>query len=107
MRANETDTILVERSIRNTARALKNKAAEKVLEMEAKGATLEELLTVISGENYKKVFLGGELDTGVASCGQVVGLIRDLPSVKEVIETIIAEARVIGQRLSSLGVFSL
>ncbi len=107
LQAKETDTVLVERSIRNTVRALKNKAAGKVLEMEARGATLEELLTVISGENYKKVFLDGELDAGIAACGQVVGLIHDLPPVKEVIETIIAEARIIGQRLSSLGLFNL
>lgn len=105
LQAKETDTVLVERSIRNTARALRNKAAEKVLEMEARGASLEELLTVISGENYKKVFLNGELDAGVASSGQVVGLINDIPSVKEVIDNIITEAKVIGQRLTSLGVF--
>ncbi len=101
LQAKETDTVLVERSIRNTARALRNKAAEKVLEMEARGATLEELLTVISGENYKRVFLNGELDAGIASCGQVVGLIYDLPTVKEVIDTIITEARAITQRFLS------
>jgi nitronate monooxygenase len=106
LRAKETDTILVERSIRNTHRALRNKAAETALEMEARGASLEELLPVIGGESYKKVFLEGELDAGIASCGQVVGLINDIPTVKEVIEGIVSGAKAIGKRLASLGILA-
>ena len=104
LRIKETDTVLVERSIRNTSRSIRNKAAEKVLEMEARGASLEELLTITTGKNYKKVLLEGELDAGIASCGQIVGLIQDIPTVKEVIDNIITGAEIIGQRLSSLGI---
>lgn len=105
LRSRENETILVMRSIRNTHRVLKNKAAEKVMKMEARGTSVEELLSVIGGENYKKVFLEGSLDSGMASCGQAVGLISDIPTVKEVIDRIIAEAKTVGQHLTSSGLF--
>ena len=106
MRARETDTVFVERSIRRTHRVLWNKAAETVLEMEAGGASLEELLPFIGGEGNKKLFLEGELNAGLAHCGQVVGLINDVPTVKELIERIMIEAKAIGKRLASLGILA-
>ena len=45
----ETDTIVVERSIRNAARIMKNEAALTVARMESEGATLQDLLPVIAG----------------------------------------------------------
>jgi NAD(P)H-dependent flavin oxidoreductase YrpB (nitropropane dioxygenase family) len=46
--ASELDTMLVMRSIGNTHRVWKNRAAEQTAEMEQRGATLEELLQVVS-----------------------------------------------------------
>jgi nitronate monooxygenase len=106
LKARENETVLVERSIRNTHRALRNKAAEKVLEMESKGATLEQLMAWISGENYRKVMLEGELEAGMAYCGQAVGLINDIPTVKEVIDGIVNGARTIGNRLTKIGIIT-
>ena len=57
--------------------------------MESRGATLEEVLTITRGENSQRVYFNGELDGGMAECGQVVGIIKDIPSVKEVIDGII------------------
>lgn len=105
LRSQENETVLVQRSIRNTHRSLRNKAVEKTLELEARGATLEELFPWISGANYRRVVIEGELDVGIAYCGQVVGLINDIPTVKEVIEGIINGAQVIGERLSVMGIF--
>ncbi|BBB32233.1 nitronate monooxygenase [Thermotomaculum hydrothermale] len=90
--AKETDTILVERSLKNTLRALKNKHALKIKEMEEKGATLEELAPLLSGLRGLKALQTGELDDALFACGQVVGLINDIPTVKELIEGIISEA---------------
>lgn len=89
VKAKEVDTVIVERSIGNSHRALKNKASEKVLEMEAKGATLEDLLPITSGEQRKKAFYEGDVDAGMLYCGQDVGLIREVLSVKQVIEGIV------------------
>jgi len=71
--------------------------------MEEKGVSLEELLPMISGLRQKQVLDKGDIDEAILSCGQVVGLIHEIPSVKEIIEGIISEARLIGQRLNNIG----
>ena len=103
LRAREIDTVITQRSIRAPSRVLRNEAVLKVLEMEGRGATLEELLTVTSGQNSTRVYFGGDLEAGVAECGQVVGLLQDGPTVKEVIDGIIDGAReIIEKRLGGL-----
>ncbi|MFC1989272.1 NAD(P)H-dependent flavin oxidoreductase [Chloroflexota bacterium] len=101
--AKETDTLITQRSIRVPARNLRNELALKVLKMESQGATLEDLLTFTRGENARRVYLEGELNGGLAECGQVVGIIHDIPSVKEVIDGIIKGAEeIIREKLYSL-----
>ena len=102
VKARETDTMTIQRSILNTARVIRNKAAEKTLAMEQRGATLEELMTVISGQIGKKAIQEGEMEEAIIACGQCVGMIKDIKSVKEVIEEIIQGARSILQKLNTL-----
>ena len=102
VKARETDTMVIQRSIRNAARTIKNKAAEKALAMEERGASLEELLTVISGRIGQKALLEGDLEGAIIACGQCVGLIHEIKSVKQVMEEIIQGAQSILQRLNSL-----
>lgn len=102
--ASETDTLLIERSITNTARVMKTDFSQGILEMEEKGATLEELLPLISGDRGKKSYISGDINDAVIACGQVTGLIHEIPGVKEIIDGIISEARLIGQRLNRMGI---
>lgn len=102
LNAQETDTLIVERSIRNPARVMHNQAAEEVLEMESKGATLEELMTIISGKVGRIGFLEGKLDTGTLAVGQGVGLIHAIKSVQEVVTEIVAGAQEILARLQRI-----
>ncbi len=88
----ETDTVLVERSLRNTVRVIKNRHAEKVLEMEKRNASLEELAPLLSGKNGKKAIETGDWENALIACGQSVGLIHDIPDTAELIENIIKEA---------------
>jgi nitronate monooxygenase len=45
----------------------------------------------------------GDMEAGVWSCGMVAGLIHDIPSVKELIDRIMAQADdIIRQRLSGM-----
>jgi NAD(P)H-dependent flavin oxidoreductase YrpB (nitropropane dioxygenase family) len=104
LNARETDTLLIERSIQNAARVMKTELSQKALEMEEKGATLEELLPLISGDRSKRSYISGNVNDGAIACGQVVGLIHDLPTVKEIIDGIINEARLISQRLYRRGI---
>jgi NAD(P)H-dependent flavin oxidoreductase YrpB (nitropropane dioxygenase family) len=102
VKARETDTMVIQRSIRNAARTIKNKAAEKALSMEDRGASLEELLTVISGRIGQKALLEGDLEGAIIACGQCVGLIHEIKSVKEVIEEMIQGAQSILMNLNSM-----
>jgi len=104
LQASETDTLMIERSIKNPARVMKTDFAQHVLEMEERGATLEELLPLISGQRGKQALEKGDINDAVLACGQVVGLIHEIPSVKEIIEGIISEAKLIGQRLYNIGI---
>ncbi len=106
LEARENDTMLIQHSIRNTARVMKNPPAEKTLEMENKGATLEELIPVISGLKEKELMETGNKEAGIIHCGQVVGVIDQVKSIKEIIDDMVNGAQEIGGRLKGLGVFS-
>ncbi len=102
LKATELDTMIIERSIQNAARVIRNNAAERALELEKNGAGLEELLTVISGNLGLKAYQEGDINAGVISCGQVIGLIENLESVQEVIEEIVEGACEIHRRLGAI-----
>ncbi len=98
--ARETDTMVVERSIRNAARIMKNRAAMTVARMESEGATLEDLLPVIAGRVGREAYLSGDIELGAIACGQVVGRITEIKSVAEIIRDIMGEAEDILQGLT-------
>ncbi len=102
LQCQENQTLTVQRSIRNTHRVLKNEAAIQVLEMESRGATLEELLPWISGDKYRQCILEGQLEVGMAYCGQAVGLIENIPTAKDLINSIMEETKLICDRLSGM-----
>ncbi|MDD5093593.1 MAG: nitronate monooxygenase [Dehalococcoidia bacterium] len=100
LKSTERDTVVIMRSLQNTHRVLRSKAVEDIQKLEARGARLEELLPLISGAAYRRVFLDGELDAGMNSVGEAVGLVSDVPTVKELIDRIVSQAEaIIGQRL--------
>jgi len=88
----ERDTMFVLRSLRNTARVIKNPVAARVAEMENQGAGIEELLPLVSGKKELELMESGNMDSGLLHCGQVVGLIHDVPAVSEIMEKVVAEA---------------
>jgi nitronate monooxygenase len=98
--ATEADTAYLMKSIKNPSRVIKNAVSAKVAEMEAQGATLEELIPIIAGQGGA-VFDDGKIDSQLASAGQAIGLIHDVPTVKELIDRIVDEAIEIRQRLNA------
>lgn len=70
--------------------------------MEERGATLEELVTVVSGQRYKQALESGDLNVGVFYSGQCIGLIHDVPSVEELISRIMSEAEEVRRRLNAM-----
>jgi len=101
--ASELDTRLVMRPLRNTERVLTNEAVERLLEKEkALGADLkfEDIINEVAGV-YPRIMMDGDMDAGAWSCGMVAGLIYDIPTCKELIDRIMAEAdQIINERLA-------
>jgi NAD(P)H-dependent flavin oxidoreductase YrpB (nitropropane dioxygenase family) len=104
--ANELQTRLIMRPLRNTERVLTNATAEEILAIERdKGAatTIEDIRHLVGGAGNRRVLQDGELDAGACSCGMVAGLIHDIPTCKELIDRIMAEAEaIIRSRLEGL-----
>jgi nitronate monooxygenase len=103
LQLHETDTMLIQRSMKNTSRVVRTPYTEKIAEMEKRGAKLEELLPLLSGQRGRRAYDTGDFSQATISVGQTVGLIHDIPSAKEIIDRIISEAQVIVQRLYKLG----
>ena len=99
----EMDTVLTELSIKNAIRVARTPHTEKILEMERQGATLEELLPLLSGKLGVNAYETGQTDIAQISIGQCVGQINDEPSVKEIIDGMIADAKGIMARLNGIG----
>ena len=94
----ERQTDLIFRTLHNTARVGRNAISQKVVEIEREGqkrggAKFEEVRELVAGSRGKGVLETGEMDAGIWSAGQVQGLINDIPSCKELVERIIAEAQ--------------
>ncbi|TWH46749.1 nitronate monooxygenase family protein [Sporomusa sp. KB1] len=98
----ENDTMLVQRSIKNMVRAMKNNTAFKVAEMEKRGTTLQELLPIISGKVGRRCQAEGDLEGSIFAIGQTIGLINEIKPVKKVIEDMINEAETILARFNSI-----
>ena len=99
---NERDTKLILRTLRNSARVVKNVVSSEVVEIEDKGgATIDDLRHLVAGKRGKHVYDEGDPDAGIWTAGQVQGLIHDVPTVKELVERIVRESdAIIRQRLT-------
>ena len=98
IQARETDTLVIQRSIGSATRVLRNAWADKVLEMENKGTTLEELLPYIGGKRAEHAWTHGEEDA-VLACGQAVGRTKESLPIKDLVEKIMSEAEETTQRI--------
>ncbi len=103
--ASELDTRLVMRSLRNTERVLTNDAVERLIAKErALGAalTFEDILPEVAGV-YPRIMQQGDMQAGAWSCGMVAGLINDVPTVEQLIHSIMAQAHaLISARLAGM-----
>jgi len=85
-------TMIIERSIKNAARVVRTAYAEKILAMEKAGATIDELYPLLDGRRVKRAYETGATDDAIIYCGQSVGLIDSVLSVREIIEKVMREA---------------
>ncbi|WP_311209144.1 MULTISPECIES: nitronate monooxygenase [unclassified Aeromicrobium] len=90
----ERDTVLVFRELRNTARVARNAVSEEIRAIGSRpGATFDDVAELASGVRGRREVLGeGDLDGGMWWAGQSQGLVTEVASVREVVDTIVAEA---------------
>jgi NAD(P)H-dependent flavin oxidoreductase YrpB (nitropropane dioxygenase family) len=97
----ERSTDLIFRTFRNTARVARNAISQQVLEIERGGGKFEDVRALVAGARGRKVYELGDTDFGVWSASMAMGLIHDIPTVKELVDRIISEAgRIICDRLA-------
>ena len=89
----EFETTLICKSIGLQGRAIKNMVVGEVLALEEKGCSFEDLIPLISGKRVKEAWESGNVDIAPMMMGQSVGLINDIPTCKELIERMVADAR--------------
>jgi NADH:quinone reductase (non-electrogenic) len=102
LQAGEADTVLVMESLMNPSRVLKTAWSDKIIEMEKRSATLEELAPLISGSVSFKGWISGDLSEGIYPMGQVIGLIDDIPTVADLMKRTVNEAVEAKKRLDTL-----
>ena len=102
IRRQEYETALICKSIGLQGRAIRNKVVDEVLSLEAKGCGLEELIPLISGERVREAWATGDVDRAPMMMGQSVGLVKDIPTCKELIERMAAEAEADIERLADI-----
>lgn len=102
--ASELDTTLIMRPLRNTERVLKNAAVERIIEKEKElgdKIQINDIMGEVAGV-YPKIMSEGTMDAGAWSCGMVAGLIHDVPSCQELVDSMMKEANdIINARLTA------
>jgi nitronate monooxygenase len=101
----ERDTVLVGRTLRNTARVARNAISEKVAEIQRDPTKsfddVRELMAGVRGR--ENVLRDGDLDGGIWTTGQSQALIHDIPTCKDLVRNIMAQAdAILSQRLKAI-----
>jgi NAD(P)H-dependent flavin oxidoreductase YrpB (nitropropane dioxygenase family) len=91
----ERDTLIVFREFHNSARVVRNAVSEEILEISGRpGATFEDIAHLASGVRGRERVLGdGDVDGGMWWASQAQGLIHEVASCQEVVDTIVRDAR--------------
>jgi NAD(P)H-dependent flavin oxidoreductase YrpB (nitropropane dioxygenase family) len=100
----ERGTNLIFRSLKNTARVGKSDVSDEVVRrLAVPGARFSDVAELVSGAKGRILLEEGDMSAGVFWASMAQGLIHDIPTVKVLIDRIMAEAEsVIGQRLAGM-----
>ncbi|GMG88414.1 nitronate monooxygenase family protein [Biformimicrobium ophioploci] len=104
--ADERQTTLMFRSLKNTCRVFNNPVAAEVISIEAQPGETDfaDLQPLVAGtRGRERCIEAGDIDDGIWTVGMVMGLIHDIPTCEALIEGMVAEAReIISQRLQAM-----
>jgi len=97
----ELDTVLVGRNLRNTARVARNAVSEEVAAIQRDPTTtFDDVRHLMSGARAREaVDQQGDINGGIWSSGQSQALVHDIPTCKELVANIMAQAEQVRSRL--------
>jgi NAD(P)H-dependent flavin oxidoreductase YrpB (nitropropane dioxygenase family) len=101
----ERDTILTNRTLRNTSRVARNAISEEVVKIQQDTTkTIEDVRHLVAGVRGRtNVMEAGDMDGGIWSAGQSQGLIHDIPTCEELVKNIMGQAEgIIRARLDAM-----
>lgn len=95
----ERSTNLIFRKLHNTARVGKNSVSDQVVQILSQpDATFEQVASLVRGARGRELLETGNLDAGLVWAGQSQGLIRDVPSVADLVARIVSDATMVIER---------
>jgi NADH:quinone reductase (non-electrogenic) len=101
----ERDTLLTNRTLRNTSRVARNAVSEEVVRIQQDPTkTIEDVKHLVAGIRGRTNVMGkGDTDGGIWTVGQAQGLIHDIPTCAEVVRNITRQAeQLLGERASQI-----
>jgi enoyl-[acyl-carrier protein] reductase II len=90
--ATDHETVIIGRSVGRIRRVLSTGYAQKLLNYEKEGISLEKFNTLTSEDYHQIGALEGNGEEGFMNSGQISGLIADLPTVKELLDMMMGDA---------------
>ena len=100
----ERDTLLTNRTLRNTSRVARNAVSEEVVKIQQDPTkTIDDVRHLVAGVRGRTNVLGkGDTDDGIWTVGQAQGLIHDIPTVAEMVRNVNRQAEEILSRGAKL-----
>lgn len=98
----ERDTVIVFREFHNSARVARNSVSEEIADISKRpGATFDDVAHLASGaRGREQVLANGDIEGGMWWASQAQGLIHEVASCQEVVDTILTDAhRIVAERL--------
>ena len=92
VKASDTETLIIGRSVGRLRRLLKTPYALKLNELDKVGMSIEQYSELTSEGLHIKGAMEGDLENGFMNSGQIAGLIEDIPTVKDLIDGMMKEA---------------
>lgn len=93
IKAVDTETQIIGRSVGRSRRVLPGDYVTKIMSNEQSGITLEQFDKLTNEDKHIEGAINGNFTKGYVNGGQVAGLIDSIPSVEQLINTIINEAK--------------
>jgi nitronate monooxygenase len=101
----ERDTLLTNRTLRNTSRVARNAVSEEVVRIQQDPTkTIDDVRHLVAGVRGRTNVMGqGDTDGGIWTVGQAQGLIHDIPTVAEMVQNVMRQAEeMLGARAKAM-----